>query len=410
MLTIEPARRPRRRGVGKLGIALAGGGPLGFFYELGALQAVSEAITGRALTGFDVYIGVSSGALVAAGLANGLDTTAMGSIYVRDESSGLPFLPRMLLQPAVGEYLHRFAQLPKALMHVARQVAKDPMRNAWSVAMSSIGSMLPTALFDNKPLESHLRSLFEAAGRTDNFRKLSSQLYVVATNLNTAESVAFGARGFDQTPISRAVLASCALPGLYAAVEIDGEQYVDGALIRTMHASLALAAGCDLVICVNPLVPFAGSRATSSVYSNLADLGLPAILGQTFRSLIYSRMQVGMATYGARFPASDTLLLEPDRDDEQLFFTNVFRYSGRQRLAEHAYQRTRRDLLAQADSLAPVLERHGLRLNVDILRDRQRRYTTTGEKHKAHVRATASRLGRALSRIEGLLRESKPMG
>jgi NTE family protein len=385
-------------------MALAGGGPLGFFYELGALHAVSEAVVGRALTEFDVYIGVSSGALVAAALANRLDTTAMGSIYVEDEVVGLPFSPGMLLQPAVGEYLRRIARLPKALTHVARQIAKDPMRNAWSVAMSSIGSLLPTALFDNKPLEHHLRSIFGAAGRTDDFRKLSSKLFAVATNLNTGESVAFGAPGFDKVPISRAVLASCALPGLYAAVEIEGEHYVDGALIRTMHASLALEEGCDLVICVNPLVPFTKSRAASSAHSNLADLGLPAILGQTFRALIYSRMQVGMAAYGARFPAADTVLLEPDRDDERLFFTNVFRYAGRGRLAEHAYQCTRRDLLAQADSLAPLLERHGLRLDTAVLRDPRRRFTWAGERRKAHVRATTARLSDALSRIEGLLR------
>jgi predicted acylesterase/phospholipase RssA len=281
------------------------------------------------------------------------------------------------------------------------------MRNAWSVAMSSIGSVLPTALFDNTPLERHLRSLFAAAGRSDDFRKLAAQLYVVATNLNTGESVAFGQPGFDRVPISRAVLASCALPGLYATVDIDGEHYVDGALIRTMHASLALEGGCDLVICVNPLVPFAASRDQRSARSNLADLGLPAILGQTFRSLIYSRMQVGMAAYAARFPAADTLLLEPDRSDERLFFTNVFRYSGRQRLVEHAYQCTRRDLLAHADSLTRVLERHGLRLNVDVLRDRRRRYTWAGDKHRAHVRTTAARLRRALERIEALLRDSQ---
>ena len=59
-----------------------------------------------------------------------------------------------------------------------------------------------------------------------------------------------------------------------------------------------------------------------------------------------------MATYGARFPTADTLLLEPDRHDERLFFANVFRYAGRLSLADHAYQRTRRDLLAQAELCA----------------------------------------------------------
>src|SRR5450755_3351816 len=63
MLTLTPARG-RRAGSGKLGIALAGGGPLGSFYELGALRALEEAIVGRKLTDFDVYVGVSSGSYV----------------------------------------------------------------------------------------------------------------------------------------------------------------------------------------------------------------------------------------------------------------------------------------------------------------------------------------------------------
>jgi len=57
---------------------------------------------------------------------------------------------------------------------------------------------------------------------------------------NTGESVAFGDSDTMTVQISRAVVASAALPGLYAAVTIGGQPFVDGALIRTMHASLAL--------------------------------------------------------------------------------------------------------------------------------------------------------------------------
>src|SRR6185312_16596671 len=119
-------------------------------------------------------------------------------------------------------------------------------------------------------------------------------------------------------------------------------------------------AGCDLLICINPLVPFDASQSRDHRRSNLADNGLPAILSHTFRALIYSRMHVGMARYGLHFPYADVLLLEPDRGDERLFFTNVFRYTGRHRLVEHAYQCTRCDLLAHADALGPLLERRGL--------------------------------------------------
>lgn len=409
MLTIEPRRR-RGQGGRKLAIALAGGGPLGAFYEIGALHALSEAIEGRELTDFDVYVGVSSGSLVAAGLANGFDTTTLGRIYITDESTLFPFSPGTLLHPAFGEYARRVGQIPGVLVDIARQYARDPLANGWAAGLSALGRIVPTAVFDNEPLREHLQSIFNVEGHTDDFRKLRARLYVVATNLNTGESVHFGGPGRNKIEISRALLASCALPGLYRAVEIDGQYYVDGALVRTMHASLALEEGCDLVICINPLVPFDSSRRPSRHHANLANEGLPVVLGQTFRSLIYSRMKVGMATYGARFPDADTLLLEPDRHDERLFFANVFRYSERQRLADHAYRRTRRDLLAQADALAPVLERRGLRLNLKVLRDRSRSFTSEAMKRSTHARHTARRLDHALERLERLLSIQPPAG
>jgi NTE family protein len=402
MLTLMPARR-RRAGSGKLGIALAGGGPLGSFYELGALHALEEGISGRKLTDFDVYVGVSSGSFVAAGLANGLDTAHMGAMFIEDDSTLLPLSPGILMQPAVVEYLHRLALLPQVLAKVVRQYARDPLRNLWPAAIGTLTKLVPTALFDNRPPERYLRTLFGSSGHSDDFRRLRARLYVVATNLNTAESVAFGDSEHDHVPISRAVVASAALPGLYAAVTIGGQPFVDGALIRTMHASLALEAGCELVICINPLVPFDASRAPEGRHANLAHEGLPAILGQTFRALIHSRMQLGMASYSTRFPHASTILLEPDRDDEQLFFTNVFRYAGRQLVANHAYQETRRALLANARALTPVLRRSGLRLDIERLRDPARTFSTAARERAAHARQSGKRLGAALDRLQELI-------
>ena len=65
--------------------------------------------------------------------------------------------------------------------------------------------------------------------------------------------VAHGGPGWDHVPISRAVQASAALPGLFPPVEIDGQHFVDGALIKTMHASIALDEGVDLMLCINML-------------------------------------------------------------------------------------------------------------------------------------------------------------
>jgi predicted acylesterase/phospholipase RssA len=399
MLLLEPALR-RRAGRSKLALALAGGGPLGAFYELGALHALSEAVEGLDLSALDVYTGVSSGALIAAGLANGFDTATLAAALIDERHESLPFSPAILLQPAIAEYGGRLRRLPEVLARAARQCLHEPF-SLWSATVESIGRMLPGALFDNRPLETYLRAWFSLPGHTDDFRKLRSRLYVVATDLNNTESVHFGGPGMDHVPISRAVLASAALPGLYPPVKIDGRHFVDGALVRTMNASLALEEGCNLLICLNPLVPF--DARNSRAHANIGEHGLPTVLSQTFRSLIYSRMAVGRASYRQRFPQADQLLLEPDRDDEQLFFTNVFRYAGRRRLAEHAYQCTRRDLLRQASGLGRLLKRHGLGLNLKVLRDRHRNLHSTLRERRVQTRHLTENLGRALSRLEDLV-------
>jgi predicted acylesterase/phospholipase RssA len=395
VLTLEPARH--KRAGGKLGIALAGGGPLGSFYEIGVLRALEESLVGRDLTGFDVYVGVSSGSVVAAALANGIDATSMGSLFIQDAGT---LTPEILMQPAFGEYARRVTLLPAVILEMLQQLGRRPLHYGWPSVLGSLGRMIPTALFDNRPLERYLHEVFSRGGRSDDFRALRARLFVVATHLDTATAVAFGDRAHDEVPISRAVAASAALPGLYAPVEIAGEHYVDGALLRTMHASLALEAGCDLLLCINPLVPFDASRSLEGRHRNLAAKGLPTILGQTFRALIHSRMQVGVATYRARFPRADMLLIEPDRDDERLFFANVFRYSGRHALAEHAYQRTRRDLLLRAEELAPLLARHGLKLDERRLRERQRRFASSARERADRARHVTRHLARALSQLE----------
>jgi hypothetical protein len=121
-------------------------------------------------------------------------------------------------------------------------------------------------------------------------------------------------------------------------------------------------------------------------------------------------MKVGMSTYQTRFPMADTLLLEPDQHDQRIFFANVFRYAGRLRLADHAYRRTRRDLLAQAGVLAPLLEKRGLRLKIGALRDQDRSLPSAARKPSGRVRETPRRLELALERIERMLQSSGTTG
>jgi NTE family protein len=87
MLDLQPATGPRRESHGRFGLALAGGGPLGAFYEIGCLHAIEEAFDGFRLTDLEMYVGVSSGSMIAAGLANGFDTADMGLVFIHNASS-----------------------------------------------------------------------------------------------------------------------------------------------------------------------------------------------------------------------------------------------------------------------------------------------------------------------------------
>lgn len=359
-------------------LALAGGGPEGAIYEIGALRALDEAIEGIDLARLPLYVGVSAGAIVGSCLANGIYTDQLCRTVVRDEPGEQPFRPEHFLRPAVGEWLRRGAVVPRQLAEgLADYVFKpDHEGGILSALTGSVGRTLPVGLFDNRGIRSFLADVFSIKGRTDDFRELEAQLYVVAADLNSGEAIRFGEIGMDHVPISMAVQASTALPVLYPPVCIDGREYVDGVLLKTVHASVALDAGADLVLCINPIVPVDTARAVEEGFmrrGKLIDRGMPGVLAQAFRTLIHSRLTTGIAAYAGRYKESDLLLFEPRRDDYQMFFTNVFSFDARKMICEHAYHATRADLRNRRDEIEPVLWKHGLRLRHDVLDDPARR-------------------------------------
>ncbi|MEO7157465.1 MAG: patatin-like phospholipase family protein [Vicinamibacterales bacterium] len=357
-----------------MGLALAGGGPLGGIYEVGALLALSDSLSGVDLADLDVYVGVSSGSFVAAGLANGISPAQMYRLFI-DDGADAALKPELFLRPAFREFAHRVIALPRLASRAAIQYLRDPFHHGIMESFATLSRAMPTGIFDNAAIDAFLSRLFAAPGRTNNFRELQRRLFLVATNLDSGASVIFGAAGHDHVPISRAIEASSALPGLFPPVLIEGEYYVDGALNKTLHASVALDEGVDLLFCVNPLVPFDASKATQDGRVTVEKLnrgGLPLVLSQTFRAIIHSRMKVGMEKYHRQYPDADVLLFEPDREDADMFFANIFSYAQRRHLCAAAYRKTRRNLIGRADVLGPQLAKHGIALRHDHLADRSR--------------------------------------
>ncbi len=417
----------------RFGLALAGGGPLGAVYEIGALCALDEAITGLDLTALDGYVGVSAGGFVAAGLANGMSPRQLCSAFIEtgaargvagvasDTSDTID--PTLFLRPAWAELARRSRSLPGLVMQAFWQAARSgagrgssakkntrtsPSSGSLLRAVERLGRALPTGIFSSAPLEKALALMFSAPGRSNDFRQLSKRLVLVATDLDSGDAAPFGLPGWDHVPISRAIAASAALPGLYPPVNIDGRWYVDGALKKTLHASVLLDMGLDLVICLNPLVPFDASRpqrhrvggAAQTAIPQLVDGGLPVVLSQTFRSLIHSRLELGIKGYQSSHPQTDLLLFEPDHRDPELFLANIFSYAQRQGLAEHAYQRTRADLRSRRGVLRARLRKHGLDLNDAVLDDTRRGLLQPGKPTKRRSNQTLQRLDEVLNDLE----------
>jgi predicted acylesterase/phospholipase RssA len=420
----------------KLGLALAGGVLEGGFYEVGVLCALEDAIDGLDFTRADVYVGVSSGAVITSLLANGIPPRTLSRAILSRAGGGLDLDPNILFTPALGEYARRVAKIPGLLGGWVKRRIRNPLDTSVIGSLLELGALAPVGLFDSTPMQRYLARVFGADGRTNDFRRLRGDLRVVAVKLDTSELVTFGGPGYEHVPISRAVQASLSLPGFYCPVTIDGEQYIDGVARRTLNASVALDEGADLLFCVNPIVPVDVNRTANGADSaengrnahpasadvsngngrsgggkkprTLSDYGLPAVLSQTFRTAIHSRMGTGFRSYAHTYPGADVILVEPDLADHRMFFSNIFSFNNRREVCEHAYASTLRHLREHASEIGAKLERRGLRLRREVLDDPRRvlfaedeleaRPTSRGV--TGEIRDVLDRLGEVLDRIE----------
>jgi len=380
-------------------------------YELGALRALEEAVDNLDLNDVWSYVGVSAGSFIAACLANGLTTQQMLRAMLRNEPGVNPLHPNTFFFPAYREYLKRGIMLPRLAVEAILQLQRHPTQQGVGEAVGLLAQALPTGVFDNEPMRLYLHDIFSMKGRTDDFRQLKHRLTVVAADLEAGKSIRFGGPDWDHIPISRAVQASTALPGVYPPVEVEGRHCVDGVLLKTVHASVALEDGADLLFCINPIVPVdvsAGVRSGRLPSNALVLAGLPAVLSQTFRTLIHSRLRIGISRYSVRFPNADIVMLEPHAHEYEMFFANIFSFRSRRRICERGYESTRRDLLHRYDELAPILAAHGYRLCYDVLADETRDLGRAADlpplQHGSSrsARAVTAKLDATLRRLERL--------
>jgi NTE family protein len=380
----------RRQQRSKSALVLGGGGFTGGVYEIGALRALDLLSVNRTVNEFDVYVGTSAGAFVAAAVANGVTPEEMMRVIVQQVSAPFPDARvSSLLRPNYSEFLAKGLMLPLRLARIVRTLVRDFGEISAVDIVVGLAESLPSALYSGQGIERYVRTVLSDPDRTDDFRLLGPELYLAATDLDTCERIVFGAEGWDDVPISTAVSASSALPMIYKPVKIKDRELIDGGILSTTNLDIAVEAGAKFILVVNPLVPYVndfekriptinGSRAR-----RVSDMGFPQIGYQTFKLLAYQRLHELARNWEQRYPGVDIILIEPEPNDELMFQTSVMNYTSRVDIARHGFQSVTLKLAHDYSRFKRICGRHGVEISATRVRKVVKHFEAEREKTRA---------------------------
>ncbi|RBY74534.1 patatin-like phospholipase family protein [Geodermatophilus sp. TF02-6] len=217
-------------------LVLGGGGITGIAWEIGVLAGLAEA--GTDLSGADLVVGTSAGSVVGAQVTSGADLEAL---YARQLEPPAQERAARMTRAALARYgwaLLRsrgddvaFRRRVGALALAAERAGLTPSEQE---RLDVIGSRLVGREWPDRPL------------------------VLTAVDAHTGEF-----RTFDRdsgVPLLQAVAASCAVPGVYPPVTVDGSRYVDGGMRSAANADLA--DGCDRVVVLAPIPRGVGPMAS----------------------------------------------------------------------------------------------------------------------------------------------------
>lgn len=348
---IADAPKRRSKGKGKRALVLGGGGVAGASFEVGALLALNDVLSGFKANDFDIFVGTSAGAFLCSFLANGITPEDFARSQISKPPPHLPSIrPHEILKPVRGRALKGAAAWAGGIRGTARQLAKSRSHTSLVDIFFSLADDLKSSLYTTAGMQSYLRRLFAMEGRTDRFEELTKQLFITATDLDTAERVVFGSDEMPTASISEAVAASAAIPIIYEPVKINGREYLDGGLRSPTNLDVALANGATFIVLINPLVPYLHDtryllRGFDSPIRHVSEGGLGRLVAQVFRIMARSQLEKEVELLTANYPEVDILIIEPPRNDEHLFVFNLMDYDAREQLAKDAFEQVAVDLV-----------------------------------------------------------------
>jgi predicted acylesterase/phospholipase RssA len=331
----------------------------GAVYEIGALRAIDDLLVDRSVTDFDIFVGTSAGAIIAAFLANGFSPETMFQV-IAGQHPDVPSLKRKyIFNFNQREFIRRGLGLPGKLLSSSIEYVRDWQNATLVDAMWTLTDALPSGFYDGMALDRYMRLAMGAYGNTNRFTDLESELYIIATNLDTGERAVFGSDVNSDVPISTAVAASSALPMIYKPVRIGGAEYIDGSMRGNASLDIAIEHGATLIVCVNPLVPYDNSPRPGPAAVAFSERGFSAIAAQVSRITQHSGLRYQIKQLRRQHPEVDIILVEPRSDDRMLAFGNIMRYAERLEIARHGFESVTLDLAGDYHQYKETLARHG---------------------------------------------------
>ncbi|MBN2717660.1 MAG: patatin-like phospholipase family protein [Deltaproteobacteria bacterium] len=340
-------RISRPKAPGKVALCLAGGGIEGMFWEIGVLRALDARLKG-ALPQVDIISGISAGAVVGAFLANGVRPYEIANALYGRPSRIDPITRGMLFDPNVSELSRRI------LSSIG-----DFWKGRWITRpFDSAMRVTPTAMFSGEKLREYLKTELTKPGMKNDFRLLDKKLFIGATDQDEGNHVSFGTSGLDDTPISSAVRASCAMTPYYNPEKIGDRYYVDGIFTRTIDIDIAVAHGATLIICVDPLRPVQSMEA-----GYVSGKGGIFNTVQSVKSMIRTRLGEMITKAEETNPNVSVYVFSPTAKDMEHMSGTMMRFFYKTDTENMAYDSAMEQMEGDLDWLQEAFRRHNFTLS-----------------------------------------------
>lgn len=352
---------------GRTALVLAGGGIVGAVYEIGALRAINDMLIGHTVNEFDIFVGTSAGALVASMLANDLSPEEMMQSIDDSHPEVRGIQVNDIFQSNYRDSLRRLPRLPSTILRSLRSYATHFSEITLADLLWEFADHLPNGFYSGNAFERYIDEVLSRSNGTNDFRELSRELLIVATELDTGNRAVFSRDATPETSIARAVTASSAVPLLYKPVRIGETEYIDGSVRGNASIDLAIESGANLIVCINPLAPLDVNEIYGS--QGLAAQGPRAVMRQALRVMLHSGLRYHIKSLRRKYPDVDIILIEPQPDDQKMFGYELMDYASRMLVLNHGFESVTVGLCERFEHYRDVLTRHGIEISPRLVEE-----------------------------------------